>query len=159
MSDEVVEALVFPTARGPLRGGRSAMTLPGRGKPPLAALPPRREGCGVYGLASVDARGRIADQQVLNALGWRPGHRLDIRAMADLLVVRSCPDGVFSITNQGHLRLPAPTRRWIGLSAGDRVFLAAEPSAQRLIVHSPAALDRMVTQSHTRLLEDGLDER
>jgi bifunctional DNA-binding transcriptional regulator/antitoxin component of YhaV-PrlF toxin-antitoxin module len=93
----------------------------------------------------MDARGRLADQLILVALGWGPGERLEIRPRHDLLIVRARPDGVFSITNQGHLRLPAPVRRWIGLAAGQRVFLAADPSARRLIVHSPAALDHTVT--------------
>jgi hypothetical protein len=39
------------------------------------------------------------------------------------------------------------------------VFLAADPSARRLIVHSPAALDHMVTQPHAHLPKDGPHER
>ena len=154
----MVEPLAFPTARHAPHPGE-AKARAGRGRPPLADLPPQREGGWVYGLASMDARGRLADQQVLHALGWGPGERLDIRTRHDLLIVRARPDGVFSVTNQGHLRLPAPVRRWIGLTSGERVFLAADPSARRLIVHSPAALDRMVAQSHAHLSEDGPDER
>jgi hypothetical protein len=158
MSGEMVEPLAFPTARHAPHPGE-AKARAGRGRPPLADLPPQREGGWVYGLASMDARGRLADQQVLHALGWGPGERLDIRTRHDMLIVHAHPDGVFSITNQGHLRLPAPVRRWIGLTTGERVFLAADQSARRLIVHSPAALDRMVTQSHAHLSEHGPDER
>lgn len=154
----MVEPLAFPTARpAPHPGEAGALTR--RGRPPLAELPPQREGRWVYGLASMDARGRLADQQVLHALGWGPGERLDIRTRHDVLIVRARPDGVFSITNQGHLRLPAPVRRWIGLTAGQRVFLAADPSTRRLILHSPAALDRMIAQSHAHLSEDGPNDR
>jgi hypothetical protein len=88
----------------------------------------------------------------MRALGWTPGHRLDIREHAGLIIVAADQQGVFAVTKEGHLRLPAVVRQWCGLTAGDRVFLAAEPDASRLVVHPPAALDAMIAQAHAAAL-------
>jgi hypothetical protein len=106
----------------------------------------------VYGLAAVDRRDRAADHVVVQALGWQPGTRLDIRETRGLLVVRADAHGVFSVTKQGHLRLPAPVRHCCGLVPGDRVLLAADPERDLLVVHPPAALDAMLAQRHAGLL-------
>jgi hypothetical protein len=110
----------------------------------------------VYGLAAVDCRGRVADRAVVHALGWTPGTRLDIRETRGLLVIRTDTHGVFSVTTQGHLRLPAPVRRCCGLLPGDRVLLAADPNRDLLIVHPPAALDDLLAQHHAGLLDGDL---
>lgn len=107
----------------------------------------------VYGLAALDCRGRIADRGVLRALGWRGGTQLDIREQGGLLLVTGSPQGVFSMTGQGHLRLPATVRRWCGLGTGDRVLLVAQPADGVLVVHPPAALDAMVAWLHAAVLD------
>ncbi|MGI8312993.1 AbrB/MazE/SpoVT family DNA-binding domain-containing protein [Saccharopolyspora hattusasensis] len=107
----------------------------------------------MHGLAAVDARGRVADQAVLRALGWTPGTRLAIRETHGLLTIRTDAHGVFSITKQGHLRLPASVRHCCGLLPGDRVLLAAEPAHGVLVVHPPAVLDDMITRCRARLLD------
>ena len=60
--------------------------------------------------------------------------------------------GVFSVTGQGHLRLPATVRRRCGLAAGDRVLLAAEPAEGLVVVYPPAALDTMIARYHALVL-------
>ncbi|MEV0701019.1 AbrB/MazE/SpoVT family DNA-binding domain-containing protein [Saccharopolyspora sp. NPDC050389] len=104
-------------------------------------------------MAAVDARGRVADQAVLSALGWTPGTRLAIHETHGLLIIRTDPHGVFSITKQGHLRIPAPVRHCCGLWPGDRVLLAGEPSHGVLTVHPPTALDDMIAEFHARRLD------
>jgi hypothetical protein len=44
--------------------------------PPLAR---ERTATTVYGMATIDARGRVADRVVLAALAWNPGTRLQVR--------------------------------------------------------------------------------
>jgi hypothetical protein len=102
----------------------------------------------VYGLAAIDDRGRIAESTVIRALGWLPGTRLDVRESGGLLLVNADPQGVFSVTCRGHLRLPATVRHWCRLAPGDRVLLTADPAEGLLVVHPPAALDAMITQVH-----------
>ena len=106
----------------------------------------------LYGLASLDCNGRIADNNLLRALGWDAATRLDIREQGGLLLITSISQGVFSLTRGGHLRLPATARRWCGLAAGDRVLLMAEPDDGLLVVHPPAALDAMVGWLHEAAL-------
>jgi hypothetical protein len=106
----------------------------------------------VYGVAVVDCRGRVADRAVVTALGWMPGTRLDIRESNGLLIVRADAGGVFAVTGQGHLRLPAPVRRCCGLVSGDRVLLAAYPERDVVIVHPPAVLDGLLAACHAGLL-------
>ncbi|MFD8497873.1 AbrB/MazE/SpoVT family DNA-binding domain-containing protein [Amycolatopsis sp. NPDC059657] len=120
---------------------------------PLASVPTPRTSAAVYGLAAVDRRGRVADHAILRALGWTAGTRLDITENCGLLVIRSsAAHGMFSVTNQGHLRLPAPVRHYSGLVPGDRVLLAADPARDLLVVHPPAALDDLLAQRHAELL-------
>lgn len=103
-------------------------------------------------MAAVDCRGRVADRAALAALSWAPGTRLDIRESQGLLLIRRDDHGVFTVTQQGHLRLPATVRRRCGLAPGDRVLLVAIPERDLLIIHTPAALDDLLTHRHTEVL-------
>jgi hypothetical protein len=116
---------------------------------PLPTLIPRRRSTVVYGLSAVDDRGRVADRVIMRALGWSAGLRLDIRVAAGVLTVFTDPEGVYQVTNQGHLRLPAPLRHRCGLKAGVRVLLAADPQRSRLAIYPPAALDTLLPQQST----------
>jgi hypothetical protein len=118
-------------------------------------LPEPRSGSAIYGMATLDHRGRIADLGTLRAMGWSSHTRLDIREQRSLLLVTASPQGVFSLTGQGHLRLPMTVRRWCGLATGDRVFLVANPGRGQLVVHPPAALDSMVAWLHAATLGGG----
>jgi hypothetical protein len=154
----VIKPVVIPAATP--HGGPPAGVLFGRSaahrKLPLPSLLTRHASGAVYGLAAVDCRGRVAERAVVSALGWVPGTRLNIRESGGLLVIRTDAHGVFSLTNQGHLRLPAPVRHCCGLVPGDRVFLAADPQQDLLIVHPPAALDDLFTQRHAGLWDGDL---
>ncbi len=94
----------------------------------------------VYGTAAIDCNGRA------------PGTRLNIRENGGLMLITADGHGVFRLTGQGHLRLPATVRHWCGLVAGDRVLLAADPTAGLLVVHPPAAVDAMIAELHARVL-------
>ncbi|WP_232237783.1 MULTISPECIES: AbrB/MazE/SpoVT family DNA-binding domain-containing protein [Actinoalloteichus] len=55
------------------------------------------------------------------------------------------------ITVQGHLRVPASIRHRVGLVAGDRVLLTADPGRNQLVVHPPAVLDDLLAARHAAL--------
>ncbi|MEH0930943.1 AbrB/MazE/SpoVT family DNA-binding domain-containing protein [Micromonospora sp. CPCC 205558] len=104
---------------------------------------------------TLDSRGRIADGSVMKELQWTPGLRLNIRERRGLIVVSADIQGVFKVTKEGHVRLPAVVRQWCGLTAGDRVLIVAEPGSARLVVHPPAKLDEMITQTHDAVFGGG----
>ncbi|GLY26192.1 hypothetical protein [Micromonospora sp. NBRC 101691] len=60
--------------------------------------------------------------------------RSDIRHGGGAIVVRRDSQGVFTVTGQGHLSLPAAVRHWCGLGTGERVLLTADPAANLLVV-------------------------
>jgi hypothetical protein len=154
----VIKPVVIPTATP--QGGHPVGSLFGtsgaRRRLPLPSLSTRHASSVVYGLAVVDCRGRVADRAVVMALGWVSGTRLNIRESRGLLVVRTDAHGVFSVTKQGYLRLPATVRHCCGLVPGDRVLLAADPRRDLLIVYPPAALDDLFAQRHAGLWDGGL---
>lgn len=151
MTGVVVSPLVPPADRSDGCGGRLAARA-GRRPLPVPRLAGTRLRSTVYGLAAVDDRGRVADHAVVRALGWRSGTRLDVHESGGLVLVRADRQGVFSVTGQGYVRLPATVRHWCGLVPGDRVLLAADPDHGLLVVHPPAALDAMVSQFHADVL-------
>ncbi|MGW0891560.1 hypothetical protein [Saccharopolyspora sp. NPDC002578] len=120
----------------------SAPVLP---VPELAAV--RSGSSGVYRIAAVDERGRIADRAVVQALGWSAGQRVRFDLLsATALLVRPEAAGLFGLTRRGHIPLPVPVRRWCGVQAGDRVLLAASVQRGLLAVYTMAALESMINE-------------
>ncbi|AIJ23244.1 AbrB/MazE/SpoVT family DNA-binding domain-containing protein [Amycolatopsis methanolica] len=151
MTDAVIKP-VIPATPFP-RDGHAAIGIgTTRRTLPLPTMPVPRTSNVVYGMAAVDCRGRVADRTVLTALSWTPGTRLDIREAHGLLLIRRDDHGMFGITKQGHLRLPAHVRHRCRLVPGDRVLLVTDPKRELVIVHPPAALDDLLAQCHTDVL-------
>jgi hypothetical protein len=148
-----VSAIVPPVAV-PARSGGSPehAASPGRRPLPMPRLPAVAARPGVYGVATVDQNGRVADTTVIGALRWGPGTRLTICERGGLVLAACDPDGRCAVDGQGHLRLPAPIRHWCGLTAGERLLLAADPERGLLVMHPPAALHVMITQVHAAVL-------
>jgi hypothetical protein len=137
-----------------LRSSTSAHARPSTARRvlPLAPVPTRRSNTIVYGMSAVDASGRVADQHILRTLGWAPGVRLDIQQGHGVLVVHATSSGMFAISGQGHLRLPASARHRLSIEPGDRLLLAACPAEQVLFLYSPTTLDEAFTTVHATLL-------
>jgi hypothetical protein len=55
----------------------------------------------VYGLATIDCNGRLAETAVVRALGWAQGTRLDIHESGGLVLVVKDRQGVFRLTVWG----------------------------------------------------------
>jgi hypothetical protein len=87
---------------------------------PVARLGLLRVRSTVYGLATLDCNGRLAETTVVRALGWVLGTRLDIHKSSGLVLVVADLRGVFRLTGQGYVRLPATVRHWCA-SAADAV--------------------------------------
>jgi len=153
MTGSVITPVAFPTGAHAGTGRRHGPSATGAGLP-LTVVPTRRSHTIVYGMAAVDSRGRVAEKAVLRALGWAPDTRIDIHEINNVLVIRPNPQGVFRITPEGHLRLPAQVRHCCDLHPGDRVLLAAHPGHGLLVIHPPAVLDGLITTAFTDLWSD-----
>ena len=75
--------------------------------------------------ARLDASGRLIARALLRALGWAPGHRVDIAVSEGVVVVGSTPAGLHVVGDRGELGLPAPARRMCGITQGPPVLLVA----------------------------------
>ena len=95
----------------------------------------------VYGTGRIDASGRVADQAVGCALGWREGDRLTVTASPGVVTARRDPRGMVTVPAGACLAIPAALRRR-GLRAGDRVLLAAVPGQGLLVAYSFAVVDQ-----------------
>jgi hypothetical protein len=113
---------------------------------PIPALPVPRQPIDlsgaevVLGMACPDRSGRITDRAVLQALHWRPGHRIDIRPQAGIIVIASAGAGRQAVGSRGELPLPAAVRQMSGIMAGQPVLLVAFPSADLLMIHAARAI-------------------
>jgi hypothetical protein len=146
----LIPSLVLPRT-GSVGRARQAGATPSH-RVPVPRLPVLRERSSVYGLSSIDDRGRVAAHHVLGQLGWAPGTPVAIAAQGGLVVVTVDESSGVRILPRGHLRVPAPIRRWCDLTPGTRVLLVADPVPSRLVIHSLASLDLMVSRRHADVL-------
>jgi len=146
LADQVVAALLPPRA---VRASRSCVPLP------VARLVVwARDGSFVSAMGRVDASGTVAATLVLDALGWRPGDRIDIRAMREVVTVRRDRRGLYAVPKRRVIVIPALARHGCGIRAGARLLLVAAPEHELLIVYTESALDRMLTLYHAAITSD-----
>jgi len=98
----------------------------------------------VYGIARIDASGRICERAIITALGWAGGDRLTFTADAGVVTVRRDPGGMVTLPASTYLTIPAALRRGCGLEAGDPVLLAALPDQDTLTAYSLAVVDQAI---------------
>jgi hypothetical protein len=89
-------------------------------------------------------------------LGWEDGQRLDIRAVAGVIVVRADAGGVFALARRRHVPIPAAVRRWCALQPGQRVLLAV-PDPRVLLIHTMASVEEMLRARHAAVLGGGAE--
>jgi hypothetical protein len=109
----------------------------------------------VYGTGRIDASGRVTDQAVSCALGWREGDRLTLTAAPGIVTARRDPRGMITVPARGCIAIPAVLRRRCGLRAGDRVLLAAVPGQEMLAACSFAVVDQALRAHGTFPLATG----
>jgi bifunctional DNA-binding transcriptional regulator/antitoxin component of YhaV-PrlF toxin-antitoxin module len=109
----------------------------------------------VYGTGRIDASGRVADQAVGCALGWREGDRLTVTASPGVVTARRDPRGMVTVPARACLAIPAVLRRRCSLRAGDRVLLAAVPGQGLLVAYSFAVVDQALRAHGTFPLASG----
>lgn len=141
-SQQIVAALVLPEHHS--ASPWTAEPLP---VPDLQQLP--RDGSMLYGIGRVDASGRVAAQEIVDALGWRPGDEVEVIVAPRAIVMRTSPGGLVCVPQRPCVVIPGTARRRRGISPGDHVLLAAAPEHGVVIVHTLSELDEMLAGYHS----------
>jgi hypothetical protein len=115
--------------------------------PWLHCLP--RDTSMLYDIGQVDASGRVASHDIVDALRWQPQERLELILTPGAIVLRACPDGLFSLPQRPRIIIPATARRRHAIKPGDHVLLAAAPDYNTVIVYPLSALDEMIARYHS----------
>jgi hypothetical protein len=111
---------------------------------PVATVPvtPAVPGDVLYGLGRIDASGRVADREVIGALGWQAGDHLTFTSAGGVVIARRDPHGMVTMPAKPYVMIPAALCRRCGLRAGDRVLLAAFPARDTLAAYPLAVVDQ-----------------
>jgi hypothetical protein len=137
-----VASLELPAARP--ASGQPASPLPLTG---LHRLP--RDASMLYDIGRVDGSGRVAGNDIVNALHWRPGGKLEVILTSRAIVIRAASDGLFSVPQRPCIIIPSHARRPLGIKPGDQVLIAAAPDYGLAIVYPLSALDEMISRYHS----------
>lgn len=143
----VVASLVLPAARPASSQPASPVPLAA-----LHRLP--RDASMLYDIGRVDASGRVACNEIISALRWEPGTRLDVILTPRAIVIRAAPGGLFPTSRRPCILIPSHARRPHGIKPGDHVLIAAAPEHGFVLVYPLSALDDMVSRYHSPEHED-----
>jgi hypothetical protein len=137
-------APVIPSSRAPASRQRArsaaARRLPLAAPAPVPVAPEDV----VYGIARIDASGRICERAIITALGWAGGDLLTFTADAGVVTARRDPGGMVTMLASGYITIPAALRRRCGMAAGDQVLLAALPDQDILAAYCLAVVDQAI---------------
>ena len=141
ISQHIVSALALPNPRATSPEPLCPLPIPD-----LHRLP--RDGSMLYGIGRVDASGRVANHEIVEALGWRPGDRVEVIVAPRAIVMRSSPGGLVSVPQRPCVVIPGTIRHRCGIRTGDHVLLAAAADHGVVIVHTLSDLDDMLSDYH-----------
>jgi hypothetical protein len=113
-----------------------------------------RDNSMLYDIGRVDNSGRIAGNDIINALCWRPGSTLDVILTPRTIVIRTTPDGQLRVPQRPCIVIPSHARRPHDINPGDHVLIAAAPAHGLVIVYPLSALDEMISRYHSAHHED-----
>ena len=152
MSERIVSAVV-PQSMGE-RWRVPAESRRVRSRLPLAEVASvSGDASWVYGIGRVDASGRIAESTVGRALGWAAGDHLAVSVHAGAAVVRRDPQGAFTLPAGACVLVPGPVRTRLGVGAGERLLLAADPSQVLVVAYPMRALDAVLAPHANSVVE------
>ena len=143
----VIASLALPAARPETHQPASPLPLTG-----LHQLP--RDASMLYDIGRVDGSGRVASNDIIDALRWRPGSKLDVILTPRTIVIRAAPGGLFRVPQRPRIIIPSHVRRAHDISPGDHVLIAAAPEFGLVIVYPLSALDEMISRYHAAHRED-----
>ena len=140
--EQMIGALVPPATR------RVAPAVPlVEAMLPRLALPTDVEcGSALLDQARLDASGRFSARNVLRALSWLPGHRVDAAVVGEAVVFGGSVTGRQAVGSRGELAVPAAARSLVGFDRRSPVLLVAVAGQDVLVVHSQALVVRLLVE-------------
>ncbi|MFD2474288.1 hypothetical protein [Amycolatopsis silviterrae] len=132
MPEPRLTPLIPPATARPIGSGNAPSPSP--------ALPALRrrlpEAAWSYTIARIDRSGRIAERRLLQTLGWTAGTRLSVTSRDDTAVlVHRDPEGAFAVIGGPRVKAPAGLRSRCEIRTGDPLLLAANSSADVLLIY------------------------
>lgn len=106
----------------------------------------------VVGMARIDRTGRVRERSVFDALDWRPGQRLRLDTLDEVIVLVADPVGHHRVDKRGAITLPAAARQMCDIERGPALVLTGIPLEQRLFVHSATILTRLLADFYHEIL-------
>jgi bifunctional DNA-binding transcriptional regulator/antitoxin component of YhaV-PrlF toxin-antitoxin module len=103
----------------------------------------------LYGVGRVDPSGRVANSDIVRALGWQAGDKLEVVTALGGIVILASPDGLFCVPHKPCIVIPVAARRQHDIGVGDHVLLAAAPEYGVVIVHTRQAMNEMLARYHS----------
>jgi len=140
-AQEIVTALALPLS--------PASAEPLRPLPLIGLHQLSRDTTMLYGVGPVDASGRVKNRDIVRALGWQPGDKLEVIPTLGCIVILSSPDGLLSVPLKPCIVIPAAARQLHNIKAGDHVLLAAAPEYGVVIIHTRQAINDMLARYHS----------
>ncbi len=139
----VVAALALPVSP-------SASPQPLRPLPLTALHRLPRDTSMLYGIGRVDSSGRVTNGDIIEALRWQPGAKLEMIISQGAIVLRASPDGLLPVPHgRSRIIIPARARQRFEIKSGDHVLLAAAPEYGIVIVYPQSAVDDMIANYHS----------
>jgi hypothetical protein len=138
----VIASLALPAARPAPSQHASPLLLTGLHQPP-------RDASMLYDIGRVDGSGRVASNDIINALRWQPGSKLDVILTPRTIVIRAAPRGQLRVPQRPCIIIPSHVRRPHDINPGDHVLIAAAPDYGLVIVYPLSALDEMISRYHS----------
>ncbi|WP_199514254.1 AbrB/MazE/SpoVT family DNA-binding domain-containing protein [Nucisporomicrobium flavum] len=109
----------------------------------------------LFGMCSLDVKGRVFDGRVIAALGWSVGTRVGFTVVDGLIVIGADEAAPYVVSGRGSVRLPMNVRRAVGIESPQRVLLAALPGPGRLVVHPLVMLEHWSATVHAAVSGGG----
>jgi hypothetical protein len=103
-------------------------------------------------VARPDRSGRLTERGLLRALGWAPGHRIDIHSHGEMLVIASAVAGEHAVGSRGELLLPVSARQMCAIAAGQPLLLLALVAHDLLVIHPASAVARLLAGLHAEVI-------
>lgn len=120
--------------------------------PPLATLPTtaRAKGAGdvSFDVARLDSSGRLSSRELIRALGWPAGQRLNVAVVDGRILVTPSTTGRHAVTARGEVSVPAQARALSGIGLDERVLMTADLTGGLLMVHPAMSVARLLSGLH-----------